>query len=50
LTRPNQIIAEMRTRMQTGGEVTSVLAEFHTLLAGQSVPEWFTVAEAAVSF
>ena len=32
--------------MQTGGEVTPVLAEFHTLLAGQSVPEWRAVLDA----
>jgi pimeloyl-ACP methyl ester carboxylesterase len=42
----NRVIAEMRTRMQTGGEVTPVLAEFHTLLAGQSVPEWRAVLDA----
>lgn len=39
----DRIIAEMRTRMQTGGEVTSLLAEVHTLLASQSVPEWCAV-------
>jgi dienelactone hydrolase len=42
----DRIIAEMRTRMQTGGEVTPVLAEFHTLLAGQSTPEWRAVLDA----
>src|SRR6266550_1015025 len=42
----DRVIAEMRTRMQTGGEVTPVLAEFHTLLAGQSVPEWRVVLDA----
>ncbi len=42
----NRVIAEMRTRMQTGGDVTPVLAEFHTLLAGQSVPEWRAVLDA----
>ncbi|WP_031169168.1 dienelactone hydrolase family protein [Streptosporangium roseum] len=42
----NRVIAEMRTRMQTGGEVTPVLAEFHTLLIGQSVPEWRAVLDA----
>ena len=42
----DRVIAEMRTRMQTGGDVTAVLAEFHTLLAGQSVPEWRVVLDA----
>jgi dienelactone hydrolase len=42
----DRVIAEMRTRMQTGGEVTPVLAELHTLLAGQSVPEWQMVLDA----
>ncbi len=42
----DRIIAEMRTRMKTGGEVTSLLAEVHTLLAGQSVPEWRAVLDA----
>jgi dienelactone hydrolase len=42
----DRIIAEMRTRMQTGGDVTAVLAELHTLLACQSVPEWRTVLDA----
>jgi len=35
----NRIIAEMRTRAQTGGELTPLLAGFHALLAGQTVPE-----------
>jgi dienelactone hydrolase len=30
----NQAISELRTRMRTGGEMTSALARFHTLLAG----------------
>ena len=42
----DRIIAEMRTRMQTWEEVTPVLAELHTLLAGQSVPEWRAVLDA----
>lgn len=42
----NQAISELRTRMRTGGEVTSALARFHTLLAGQSVPEWRAVLDA----
>jgi dienelactone hydrolase len=41
-----RVIAEMRTRMQTGGDVTPVLMELHTLLAGQSVPEWRAVVDA----
>ncbi|MEV4250758.1 alpha/beta hydrolase [Streptosporangium canum] len=42
----DRIIAEMRTRAQTGGELAPVLAEFHALLAGQSVPEWRAVLDA----
>jgi len=42
----DRVLAEMRTRMQTGGEITPVLAELHTLLAGQSVPEWRVVLDA----
>lgn len=42
----NRVIADMRTRMQAGGEVTPALAEFHALLAGQSVPEWRAVLDA----
>jgi dienelactone hydrolase len=42
----DRIIAEMRSRMQTGGDVTSVLIAFHTLLAGQSVAEWRAVLDA----
>jgi dienelactone hydrolase len=42
----DRIIAEMRSRAQTGGELTPVLAEFHTLLAGQSVPEWRAALDA----
>ena len=41
-----RVIGEMRTRMQTGGDVTPVLAELHALLAGQSVPEWRAVLDA----
>ncbi|MFB7614036.1 dienelactone hydrolase family protein [Kitasatospora sp. NPDC056181] len=40
------LIAEMRTRMQTGGDVTPVLADVHALIAGQSVPEWRAVLDA----
>jgi dienelactone hydrolase len=42
----NQIIAEMRTRAQTGKEVTTSVAGIHTLLAGQAVPEWRAVLDA----
>jgi dienelactone hydrolase len=42
----DRIIAEMRTRAQTGGEVTPLVAGFHTLLAGQTVPEWRAVLDA----
>ena len=42
----NRLIGEMRNRMQTGGDVAPVLAEFHTLIAGQSVPEWRAVVDA----
>jgi dienelactone hydrolase len=42
----NRIIAEMRTRAQTGGELTPLLAGFHALLAGQTVPEWQAVLDA----
>ncbi|MER5753235.1 alpha/beta hydrolase [Streptomyces sp. NPDC002088] len=42
----HRLIAEMRNRMQTGGDVAPVLAEVHTLIAGQSVPEWRAVVDA----
>ena len=42
----DRIIAEMRTRVQTGGELTPLIAGFHTLLAGQTVPEWRAVLDA----
>jgi dienelactone hydrolase len=42
----DRLIGEMRNRMQTGGDVTPVLAEVHTLIAGQSVPEWRAVVDA----
>ena len=41
----DRIIAEMRTRAQTGGELTPLVAGFHTLLADQTVPEWRAVLE-----
>jgi dienelactone hydrolase len=42
----HRVVAELRTRMQTGREATQALAELHTLLAGQSVPEWRAVLDA----
>ncbi|RLV04502.1 alpha/beta hydrolase [Streptomyces griseocarneus] len=42
----DRLIAEMRDRMQTGGDTAPVLAELHALLAGQSVPEWRAVLDA----
>ena len=42
----DEIIAEMRTRAQTGSEVTAAVAGFHALLAGQTVPEWQAVLDA----
>jgi dienelactone hydrolase len=42
----NRLIGEMRNRMQTGRDVAPVLAELHTLLSGQSVPEWRAVVDA----
>jgi dienelactone hydrolase len=42
----DRIIAEMRTRAQTGGELTPLVAGFHTLLADQTVPEWRAVVDA----
>jgi predicted alpha/beta hydrolase len=38
-----RIIAEMRTRAQTGKEVGTAVAGIHALLAGQAVPEWRAV-------
>jgi dienelactone hydrolase len=43
----DRIITEMRTRAQTGGELTPLIAGFHALLAGQTVPEWRAVLDAA---
>ncbi len=42
----DQIIAEIRSRVQTGGELTPLLARFHALLASQTVPEWRAVLDA----
>jgi dienelactone hydrolase len=41
----DRIIAEMRTRAQAGGELTPLVAGLHTLLAGQTVPEWRAVLD-----
>jgi dienelactone hydrolase len=41
-----RLIHEMRTRMQSGGDVTSALAELHAFIAAQSVPEWRAVLDA----
>lgn len=42
----DRIIAEVRSRAQSGDGAAPVLAVFHTLLAGQSVPEWQAVLDA----
>jgi dienelactone hydrolase len=42
----DRIIAEMRTRAQTGGDLTPLIAAFHALLVGQTVPEWQAVLDA----
>jgi pimeloyl-ACP methyl ester carboxylesterase len=42
----NSVIARLRACMQTGGDKAAVLAEFHALLVGQSVPEWRAVLDA----
>jgi dienelactone hydrolase len=42
----DRIIAEMRTRAQTGGELTPLIAGLRTLLVGQTVPEWRAVLDA----
>lgn len=41
-----RIIAEIRTRAQTGAELTPLIAGFHAFLAGQTVPEWRAVLDA----
>jgi dienelactone hydrolase len=41
-----RLIGEMRNRMRTGGDAAPVLAGIHTLIAGQSVPEWRAVVDA----
>ena len=37
---------EMRARVQTGGELTPLVARLHALVAGQTVPEWRAVLDA----
>ncbi|MER6511744.1 alpha/beta hydrolase [Nonomuraea sp. NPDC001636] len=41
-----RIIAAMRERMAGAGDPTPLLAELHTLLAAQTVPEWRSVLDA----
>jgi dienelactone hydrolase len=41
-----RLLAEMRARLQSGADPSPVLAELHTLLASQSVPEWRAVLDA----
>ncbi|MEV6159590.1 alpha/beta hydrolase [Nonomuraea sp. NPDC052129] len=41
-----RIITEMRARMAGAGDPLPLLAELHTLLAAQTVPEWRTVQDA----
>ncbi|MEU7837227.1 alpha/beta hydrolase [Nonomuraea sp. NPDC049129] len=40
-----RIITEMRARMAGAGDPLPLLAELHTLLAAQTVPEWRTVLD-----
>ncbi|GAA1304872.1 hypothetical protein Psi02_74150 [Planotetraspora silvatica] len=42
----DQIITEMRARMSGAGDPLPLLAEFHALLAAQTVPEWRSVLDA----
>jgi dienelactone hydrolase len=42
----DRVITALRSRMQAGGDAAPVLAELHTLLAGQSVPEWRAALDA----
>lgn len=41
-----RLVGELRHRMQTDGDVAPALADFHNLLATQSVPEWLAVVDA----
>ncbi len=42
----DRIITEMRARMAGAGDPVPLLAELHTLLAAQTVPEWRSVLDA----
>jgi dienelactone hydrolase len=42
----DRMIAEVRSRAQSGDGLTPLLAAFHALLAEQSVPEWRAVLDA----
>lgn len=42
----DRIITEMRARMADAGDPVPLLAELHTLLAAQTVPEWRSVLDA----
>ncbi|NUW46943.1 alpha/beta hydrolase [Nonomuraea rhodomycinica] len=42
----DRIITELRARMAGAGDPLPLLAELHTLLAGQTVPEWRSVLDA----
>ncbi|GIH06111.1 hypothetical protein Rhe02_41780 [Rhizocola hellebori] len=42
----HRIIGELRSRAQTGGNVTAVVAEFHALLSTQTVVEWAAALDA----
>lgn len=44
--RHEGLLTDLRQRMRATGDVSEVLAEFHTLLADQSVPEWRAVLDA----
>jgi dienelactone hydrolase len=42
----DRIITELRARMAGAGDPVPLLAEFHTLVAAQTVPEWRSVMDA----
>ncbi|MDP4505700.1 hypothetical protein [Nonomuraea turcica] len=42
----DRIITEMQARMADAGDPVPLLAELHTLLAAQTVPEWRSVLDA----
>lgn len=41
----DRVLTEMRARMAGAGDPTPLLAEFHALLAAQTVPEWRAVLD-----